>query len=292
MSSELASQQRQQQSKNSRGGRGRGRGRDTHRPHRQRHAAAGRPSSAFSAKRTEAPRCCTVCTTGAPNYKCPKCRAIYCSIACCRKHKEELCRANVLEKSEGEDSRKIDPSITGSSDPFGAAAAAASTLPAPRSKYVLEAEMPALSEQQQQQQQKEARKRRRHDYDDDLETGWKLTEDMVNAMQNSTWLREELADKGLQHLITRIALASTSVTGGGPRNNHNKKGGNAATAAAATTAQEQLLDALKSSNPQFKLFLDKLLVITGIMERQGSDANADLSEWLRLGHHQDDGPMQ
>ena len=279
-----------EQSKNSRGGRGRGR--DTRRPFRQRHAAAGRPSLAFSANRTEAPRCCTVCTTGAPNYKCPKCRAIYCSIACCRKHKEEFCSANVPEKSEGEISRKVDPSITGSSDPFGGASAAAK-LPAPRSKYILEADIPALNEQkqQQQQQQKEARKRRRQDYDDDLETGWKITEDMVNAMHNSTWLREELADKGLQHLITRIASASPSVTGGGSRNNHNKKGGNATTAAAATTAQEQLLDELTSSNPQFKLFLDKLLVTTGILERQGSDANVDLSEWLRLGP-QNDGPMQ
>ncbi|KAI9984196.1 hypothetical protein PInf_013769 [Phytophthora infestans] len=44
---------------------------------------------------------CMVCETTESKYKCPTCRAPYCSLACCKKHKETPCEpASVLEKSQ------------------------------------------------------------------------------------------------------------------------------------------------------------------------------------------------
>eukprot|EP00899_Mesostigma_viride_P021287 jgi/Mesvir1/2915/Mv13985-RA.1 len=34
---------------------------------------------------------CIVCVTAESKYKCPTCRALYCSVACYRKHKETPC---------------------------------------------------------------------------------------------------------------------------------------------------------------------------------------------------------
>ncbi|CAN2391310.1 zinc finger [Pristimantis euphronides] len=31
---------------------------------------------------------CCVCSAGSPRYRCPACRLRYCSLGCCRKHKE------------------------------------------------------------------------------------------------------------------------------------------------------------------------------------------------------------
>ncbi|KAM4701004.1 zinc finger HIT domain-containing protein 3 [Discoglossus pictus] len=36
----------------------------------------------------EMPSCC-VCAGETPKYRCPGCRARYCSVSCCKKHKEE-----------------------------------------------------------------------------------------------------------------------------------------------------------------------------------------------------------
>ncbi|XP_053562812.1 zinc finger HIT domain-containing protein 3 isoform X2 [Bombina bombina] len=32
---------------------------------------------------------CCVCSSESPKYKCPGCRAKYCSVSCCKKHKDE-----------------------------------------------------------------------------------------------------------------------------------------------------------------------------------------------------------
>ncbi|NP_001091379.1 zinc finger, HIT-type containing 3 L homeolog [Xenopus laevis] len=32
---------------------------------------------------------CCVCSSDTPKYRCPGCRAKYCSVSCCKKHKEE-----------------------------------------------------------------------------------------------------------------------------------------------------------------------------------------------------------
>ncbi|KAG6614384.1 putative MYND Zn-finger protein/hormone receptor interactor [Phytophthora cinnamomi] len=44
---------------------------------------------------------CAVCETAEAKYKCPTCRAPYCSLVCCKKHKETPCEsAPVPEKPQ------------------------------------------------------------------------------------------------------------------------------------------------------------------------------------------------
>lgn len=230
--------------------------------------------------------CCSVCTTGAPNYKCPKCRAIYCSIVCCRAHKQEHCAAN-RKQTEG-DGATTEKNEKGSQVSAGSAAAA--TV---RSKYLTVSELDKIRGEKRitkniassQELQPVAKRSRlgedddqrdnnddnRHHPFDDLEPGWRMTDGMVNGMRSSSWLHQELADPGLQHLISQVVSTSSHVATGEKEGGHH-----------SNRKQERLLDELKSSNPQFKLFLDKLLVTAGVLEvpeDQGKDF--DLNAWLQ-----------
>jgi hypothetical protein len=129
----------------------------------------------------------------------------------------------------------------------------------------------------------------RHYEQQDLEPGWKMTDEMRNAMRESSWLRQELADPGLQHLISSVVHASsilpTSAKHGRFRTNRRESG----FGSLPTTPQEQLLAQLKLSNPQFRLFIDKLLVTAGVLEVQ--QPQFDLKVWLQ-GNDCDSPPLQ
>lgn len=101
------------------------------------------------------------------------------------------------------------------------------------------------------------------DDDDDLEEGWKITDAMIEAMEQSEWLKKELKDVGLRHLIMNINRAADVA-----RRNSSK------------TEQEEELDQTKNDYPPFKTFIDKLLVLTGVLERHGEDENLDMNQWL------------
>jgi hypothetical protein len=98
--------------------------------------------------------------------------------------------------------------------------------------------------------------------DDDLEEGWKITSEMKQAMQQAEWLRNELKDGGLQQIIAGIQAAPNVAM---KRNQ-------------TLTKQEIELHRTKQDNPQFQKFLDKLLVLTGVLERE--DPEQSLEEWL------------
>ena len=101
--------------------------------------------------------------------------------------------------------------------------------------------------------------------DEELEVGWKMTEEMMNEMDKSDWLRTELQDGGLRQLIWEVLSASTSL---------NRSG--------SATHQEELLQMTSTKYPHFRTFLDKLKVLTGVLERQnvqGGDDD-DLTQWL------------
>jgi hypothetical protein len=82
-------------------------------------------------------------------------------------------------------------------------------------------------------------------------------------MKRSTWLKNELKDAGLRQLVLKIMRASDLA-----RRNQSR------------TKQEEELDQAKADFPRFKKFIDKLLVLTGILERHGDGAGIDLDEWL------------
>ena len=102
-----------------------------------------------------------------------------------------------------------------------------------------------------------------HAYDD-LEEGWKMNQEiMIPKLLGSSWLRNELKDSGLRVLISKIATASNIV-------GHQQQ-----------TQQEEILEFLKEKYPVFQSFVDRLLVLTEVLERQGDDANVSLEEWLK-----------
>lgn len=218
---------------------------------------------------------CSVCKTGAANYKCPKCRSIYCSIACCRKHKEELCLSKNNDQNDG-DGKKVSSTApdTKSLSP-GDGAQSAKIV----SKYVSNtASITSLADFD--YANKESRN---HDEYDGLEDGWIMTPEMMNMIGQSKWLRSELKDVGLQHLIAQISCASNcplrppaNRRSTHNHNTHNNNLNNSTT----TTEKEQLLADLKLKNPLFRQFLDKLMVVAGVLERHGDDATVPMEEWL------------
>ena len=179
------------------------------------------------------PPCCSVCSiTADPKYKCPQCRATYCSVDCCRTHKKTGCGEGTTNKASSKTTT---------------------------SKYLPDCPATTL------RVRKRPRETASHDDNDD--PGWQVTEKMKQAVKDSEWLRNELAndnDKILKRLLVQVYEASNRVT---RRNSRH-------------TEQHQVLEHLKSTNPQFRHFLDKLMVLTGVLERQGTDADVPLMDWL------------
>jgi len=123
-----------------------------------------------------------------------------------------------------------------------------------------------------------AQQRRRLEQDDDaddLDEGWKITERMMNAMDKSEWLKKELQDGGLRQVIYEIDSASNIV---------GKDG---------YTQQEKALEQAKTKYPNLSTFLDKLLVVTGVLERQEQEEEESLEEWLERhgGREESLGPL-
>jgi hypothetical protein len=121
--------------------------------------------------------------------------------------------------------------------------------------------------------------------DDDLGPGWKLTDDMIQKMTRSSWLRDELADSGLQQLIMKIVSSSTNIV------NDNRRGYASSGQHFSrnfTTYREQLLSDIKLQYPQFQMFVGKLLYLAGVYERSDcteSNLNGTLDEWLSNVQH-------
>jgi hypothetical protein len=120
---------------------------------------------------------------------------------------------------------------------------------------------------------------------DELEEGWKLTDPMVSAMNKCDWLKRELQDESLRQLVRLVTAASNAVVRAPFAKNRRLKGHGD-----EETEQDHVLDRLKSELPHFRRFLDKLLVVAGVLERPprremdgGGDGemDADLHDWLK-----------
>jgi zinc finger HIT domain-containing protein 3 len=98
--------------------------------------------------------------------------------------------------------------------------------------------------------------------DDEFNDDWKITDDMKAKVNKSSWLKTELQDGGLRQLILTICNTPNIV---------NRMG--------TTTQQEEVLHSLSSDYPNFSVFIDKLKVIAGILERQ-DDGVHSLESWL------------
>ncbi|KAG7343733.1 hypothetical protein IV203_021741 [Nitzschia inconspicua] len=208
-----------------------------------------------------------------PKYKCPKCRALYCSVVCCRKHKQ-ICPGipppppQVDEKESSRTEQDSDGDNQNSSDDVD------------------------------------------DDDDESLEDGWKITDEMKQALHNSSWLRNELKNNsGLRTIMKDIVKRSKQKTQRMTqlRNNNNNRVGNIHTHRRRhqyknndDSAHEILLDK-RRNHSDFDEFCDKLLVLAGVLERQDPDnttsgtgtgnfsSNAhEMEEWLqqqKWNHH-------
>lgn len=94
-----------------------------------------------------------------------------------------------------------------------------------------------------------------------MEEGWRLTQSMLDNLHESDYVRGELEGNELRKLIRSIASTSNTVGRNGKE-----------------TEQERLLTEVKTKCPAFATFLDKLLVVAGVLERQ--DTAVSQEEWL------------
>ena len=152
---------------------------------------------------------CSICSENQPKYKCPKCRALYCSIACCKLHKEKC---------------------TGSSENHHNKSRACI-----QSKYGLE-ELPLKAVEE------KIKRRKMLALTSSVNSGkdeWRLTPDMLNRLQSSEWLRNEVqSDGGLRQILVDIDCSDDRETA--------------------------LLEA-KQKYPNFASFIDNMLVTCGVL---------------------------
>lgn len=131
---------------------------------------------------------CIVCSSAIPKYKCPNCREPYCSVACCKAHKE-TCSPNLTTAAAAATTNKINTDFQ-------------------RSKYYL----PPSSREDDDSLLRPTKcsKRPFSMEEQEEEELWHITEDMKQTLNNSQWLRKELSDGGLRQLITEIDSSGIS----------------------------------------------------------------------------------
>lgn len=238
---------------------------------------------------------CSVCNIiENPKYKCPKCRFTYCSINCCKVHKETLC-CIVNNKHPTEDKGQNENVI--SQDEVSSIIETNISATSMKSKYISQTDLIQLISDMKQQQCIVKGENDDSDSDDDSDDddGWQMNIEMIDSMKQSLWLKNELKnDIGLRNLLESIINKSNRI----PKQQHQfdrKRKRNTSstcnmnnTNIILETEQEMTLYNYKQRYPQFQQFIDKLLVITNILERQQSHQNGSsnmttslsLTEWL------------
>ncbi len=119
-----------------------------------------------------------------------------------------------------------------------------------------------------------ARKRRQMledtDSDDDSidEHGWRITKDMMDRMDNSSWLRKELSDGGLRQMIAEIDNADWEK-----KSEFNSRKKRIINPIEILTPRETALERAKYTNKKFSEFLDRLMLTAGVLVE--NDVQAD-----------------
>ena len=211
---------------------------------------------------------CSVCKSvqedsGPPKYKCPKCRASYCSVVCCRQHKT-VC--------PGKDGGQTTAATTTTATILGAA-----TVAANNSNYTIVNNNTIKHGNDNDDSDSEEEEEDDDDDDDDsLEEGFKITEDMKNALRKSTWLRNELQDGGLRDMISSVVRSGKKFKKSQNNNNNRKKNHKFSNNNRKQQQQHcphphDELAAKRQDNQNFDVFVDKLLVLGDVLERRQGD---------------------
>ena len=108
--------------------------------------------------------------------------------------------------------------------------------------------------------------------DSDLdEPGWRITREMMDRVDSSDWLRLELGDGGLRRMIFDIDEADLEASrsrGGGGRDGGRQFLGLRGPVPPRLSPREAALERARTSNPNFRKFLDRALLESGFMMRR------------------------
>jgi hypothetical protein len=231
----------------------------------------GRAKQSTSVKALTPVEGCSVCKVvqedaEPPKYKCPKCRASYCSVVCCRQHKT-VCPG----KDGGGPTTATTMTTTISGVTTVAAAAAASSS----NGTIVNSNNNNTINRGNDDDDSDS-----EDDDDDssLEEGFKITDDMKNALRKSTWLRNELQDGGLRDMISSVVRSGKKFKKSQNNNNNNNRNRNHKFSNNNRKQQQQQqqhcphphddLAAKRQDNQNFDIFVDKLLVLGDVLERR------------------------
>lgn len=113
-----------------------------------------------------------------------------------------------------------------------------------------------------------------YESDDDSvdEHGWGITKEMMDRLDNSEWLRKELADGGLRQMIATIDNADWEK-----KVEEKKRKRNQINQIHELTPRETALERAKYSNPKFAKFVDKLLLTAGVLVENKKVADDDVN---------------
>lgn len=100
------------------------------------------------------------------------------------------------------------------------------------------------------------------DTDDDSldEHGWRITKEMMDRMDNSSWLRQELSDGGLRQMIAEIDNADWEN-----KKEYSHKKRRRINQPEFLSPRETALERAKYTNEKFAKFLDKLMLTAGVL---------------------------
>ena len=100
------------------------------------------------------------------------------------------------------------------------------------------------------------------------EPGWHITREMMDHVDLSDWLRSELGGGGLRRMIFKINesnLEASRSSGGGGRNGGRRFSGSRGPVPPCLSPREAALERARTSNPNFRKFLDRVLLESGVV---------------------------
>eukprot|EP00986_Skeletonema_menzelii_P016705 scaffold15580_cov130-Skeletonema_menzelii.AAC.2 len=225
---------------------------------------------------------CSVCGKGDGKYKCPKCRSPFCCVQCSKDHKANHCPATKSIETGEDGSKQQSNTLTATT--ASSAEAIRTTNTESQSKYLPPAAFAQASSSSSSQPKKKRMRRSNDDDDSDGdEPGWNINEDMKRMIQHSEWLRKELEDGGLRHLIEQIDAASDVEEEDDESNSNRRKnwGRNTNKNGNHRDLSKRVLTLArtKHSHPKFATFVDRLLLTAGVLtDGGGRDGEANLFE--------------
>jgi len=201
-------------------------------------------------------------------YKCPKCRVPYCTVACWKNH--QLSCPFLLKQST-------------STLPEVAAVETQSLAP----KHIISIESRYLPSQappfMDPLDQPNPRQLHPDDQDEEEdEDGWKITPEMMQRLNQSEWLRNELRDGGLRRLICDIDSAKEGETV--QKMSCKRK---RFPSGPGCSAREQAWMDAKATHAPFANFMDRLLYTAGVfvVPQQELNKEDEIEDWDRCRQH-------